>query len=148
MTYKKAVKIQMLSQLQKGNSFRTKKRRWKKILGGRDILFLIGDNTRTCKKEETDLKQCTYTFLLNVNTDYYSSFTSKTWNTATLTPFCIRADSLTVLRDICQPAIGITHCRGTTPLWSCQTPAASSWRKSSIPFFKRELPSCHSRDKT
>lgn len=147
MTYKKAVRVQMLSQLQKGNSFRTKKRKWKKIFGGRDLLLPIGKNIRTCKNEDIDLKQCTFTFLLNVNTYFYSSFTSKMWNTVTLSLFCIRADSLTILRDRGQPAIRITHCRGTTPLWSCQSSAASSWKKSLIPFFKRELPSCHSKDK-
>lgn len=68
----------MLSQLQQKSSFGTKKRRWKKIPGGRAILLLTKESIRAVKKEEIDLKQCTLTFLLSVNTGYYSSFTNET----------------------------------------------------------------------
>lgn len=46
----KAIKVQVLIQLQQGSRFRTKKRRWKKILGGRDILLPIKENIGACKK--------------------------------------------------------------------------------------------------
>lgn len=47
---------------------------------------------------------------------------------------CISADSPTAVRDRDQLEIGIKHWGCMTPLWSCYSSDASSWRKSSTPF--------------